>query len=91
MERLHIIATGKVQGVYFRAGAQEKALSLGLTGFVKNRDNDSVELIAEGEQDALEELLMWCSKGPKDAKVKDMEFAWEDFAGEFSEFEIIRD
>ncbi|MBI5227961.1 acylphosphatase [Candidatus Micrarchaeota archaeon] len=91
LERLHVIVSGTVQGVYFRAGAQQKAQSLGLVGFVKNRDDDSVELVAEGERESLEELLLWCSKGPKEAIVKHMEFAWETYSGEFSGFEIIRE
>ncbi len=89
--RLNINVQGTVQGVFFRAGAQEQAKKLGLVGYATNLGNGSVEIVAEGEQEQLEELLMWCWKGPKGAKVTDLEFAWGLTTGEFEEFEVIRD
>jgi len=86
--RLHAIVYGYVQGVFFRANTQRKAIELGLSGWVRNRNDGSVEIIAEGEKEALGSLLSWCKKGPPGARVDRMEHSWEDFKGEFSSFSI---
>ncbi|MFH1393783.1 MAG: acylphosphatase [Candidatus Micrarchaeota archaeon] len=90
MERLHIIITGKVQGVFFRANAKEQADRLGVKGFVQNLCDGGVEVIAEGERKDLEELLDWCYHGPAEAKVTDIEFGWLQPKNEFRSFEIRR-
>jgi len=61
---------GKVQGVFFRRRAKEKADELGLTGFVENREDGSVFIFAEGMEDALQELEQWCHHGPPGANVE---------------------
>ncbi|MEM3555286.1 MAG: acylphosphatase [Candidatus Micrarchaeia archaeon] len=86
--RLHAEIYGIVQGVFFRSNTQRKAFSLGLTGWVRNRRDGSVEVLAEGEREALEELLSWCRKGPPGARVDRVEHFWEDYKGEFSSFSI---
>lgn len=87
MEQVHLKITGTVQGVFFRAEAREKALSLGLTGFVRNTD-DSVEIVARGELAKLEEFIHWCRIGPRPAKVEHIEITRENPQEEFSTFEI---
>jgi acylphosphatase len=67
---LHI--TGHVQGVFFRACTQEKAREFGLNGWVRNCSDGSVEVHAEGEEDAIKELEKWCIEGPPSAEVKDV-------------------
>lgn len=62
--------TGRVQGVLFRDRTKAKAEELGLTGWVRNRDDGSVEIHAEGSDDALKELEQWCWKGPPAAIVE---------------------
>ncbi len=57
MVELHLIAKGRVEGVFFRANAREVAIKLGLTGFVQNLPNGDVELIAQGEKKDLEVLI----------------------------------
>lgn len=57
MVELHLIAKGRVQGVFFRAASRDLAKSLGLTGWVKNLPNGDVELVAQGEKEALQTLL----------------------------------
>lgn len=69
MKAIRIEVFGRVQGVYFRANTCQKAMELGINGRVKNQDNGSVEIIAEGEEDLLEELINCCHKGPVLAKV----------------------
>jgi len=86
--RLHIEVYGIVHGVFFRSTTEEKAFSLGLTGWVKNRRDGSVEILAEGEKEALESLLAWCRKGPPTARVDRLEHSWEDFKEEFNSFSV---
>ena len=66
------IVTGKVQGVFFRASARERALRLGLTGHAKNLDDGSVEVVASGTREALDELDAWLHHGPPAARVEDV-------------------
>lgn len=68
---------GRVQGVYYRASAREEALRLGLGGFVRNCDDGSVELCAEGPRAAVQALLRWCERGPPAARVDAVEVTWE--------------
>ena len=69
MTAKNIIVTGLVQGVFFRAQAKEKAEKLGITGWVQNRSDGSVEVHAEGCADALQRLEEWCGHGPALARV----------------------
>ena len=64
---LHI--TGKVQGVYYRQSARTKAHSLGITGWVQNLPDLSVQILATGHTGPLNELMEWCKKGPPAAMV----------------------
>lgn len=69
MKHLNITVRGRVQGVSFRASTAEQAECLGLQGWVCNQPDGSVYLEAEGEADALEELLDWLHQGPPAAEV----------------------
>jgi len=69
VQRVHLRVHGRVQGVYFRASTQEKALELGLVGWVRNRRDGTVELVAEGAPAALEALCAWVQTGPVHARV----------------------
>jgi acylphosphatase len=82
-----IIVKGKVQGVYFRASAQEKAVELGLNGFVSNMPDGNVYIEAEGETTILNNFLEWCKVGPARAKVESVEVKEETIEG-FKKFEI---
>ena len=75
MTKLHynIKVTGRVQGVWFRDSTRQKALELGVTGFVRNEADGSVYVEAEGEKDALEKLTKWCAVGPPAAEVEKVE------------------
>jgi len=74
--RAHFKVHGRVQGVYFRASTVQCAQELGLTGWVKNRDDGSVEGVAEGPRHRLEQLISWCWKGPLGAEVTNVEVFW---------------
>jgi acylphosphatase len=70
--RVEAVVTGRVQGVFYRAGAAERARELGLAGWVRNREDGAVELVAEGPEPVVAELLAWCRKGPPAARVEDV-------------------
>lgn len=63
------IVTGRVQGVFFRASTRDCALQLGVTGYAKNRDDGSVEVIASGSTEAVAALFAWLHHGPPAARV----------------------
>lgn len=88
-KRVHLIIRGRVQGVFFRAAAQREARRLGLTGWVKNRTDGSIELIAEGEEDSIKQLASWASHGPSAARVDYLDQRWRAYTGEFYEFSIL--
>lgn len=60
---------GNVQGVFFRAGARERALSLGIAGWARNNADGSVEMHAEGRVEVLQAFERWCARGPDVARV----------------------
>jgi len=78
-----------VQGVYFRASAQREARRLGLTGWVKNRHDGAVELVAEGEEGQVKDLLSWAQTGPSTARVDRVETRWRSYTGEYAAFRIV--
>jgi len=86
--RAHVIFYGKVQGVFFRANTERKAVDLRVTGWVRNREDGSVEAIFEGPKNKINELINWCKNGQPYAKVKDMHVIWESYRNEFDNFEI---
>jgi acylphosphatase len=86
--RFHAIIAGRVQGVAFRFFARHVANMLGVTGWVRNRYDGRVEIIAEGNKDSLEQFLAELRKGPRLARVEEVEIVWEQFKGEFQEFYI---
>lgn len=89
MPRLHVIARGMVQGVFFRVSAAEKARDLGLTGWVRNRPDGGVEVLAEGRAQGLESFKRWCAEGPPGAVVRKLEEFSGEATGEFASFRIV--
>lgn len=88
-KRIQLVVRGRVQGVFFRAATQREARRLGLTGWVKNRADGSVELVAEGEEDAVKELAGWANHGPSAARVENVDIRWRGYTGEYFEFAIV--
>jgi acylphosphatase len=86
--RAHIIVSGLVQGVFYRATMQEVARSLGVTGWVRNLPDGRVEAVAEGDEEAVKKLIEWAWRGPRLARVENVEVKWEDYRGEFRDFYI---
>lgn len=88
--RIRAIVSGVVQGVGYRAWAQRTAASLGLTGWVRNLPDGSVETVAEGDVETVERFVSLLRQGPKFAEVERIEATPEEPAGEFDDFEIRR-
>jgi len=84
-----IIVKGKVQGVFYRASAREKADEFGLYGWVKNRADGAVEIWVEGEEQIVLEMTEWCWQGPARARVVTVDVKAVDPAG-FLDFKVIR-
>lgn len=91
MPRVHLRVRGRVQGVFFRTSAVEQARDLGLTGWIRNRFDGSIEIVAEGNSDSLSVLRSWCSHGPPGANVRAVEETKGTATGEFVEFRVRSD
>ena len=88
ISRLHAFVEGRVQGVGFRYFVQERASVLDLTGWVRNRWDETVEVLAEGERNKLEKLLAALHRGPPSAYVSNVKTDWQTPTGEFSSFSV---
>jgi acylphosphatase len=87
-KQVHCVVRGRVQGVFFRAASQREARRLGLTGWVRNLADGSVEVVAEGEDERIKEFIQWAQRGPSAARVDRVETRWRGYTGEFSDFRI---
>ncbi|QGH34721.1 acylphosphatase [Gracilibacillus salitolerans] len=89
MRQVHVIVSGRVQGVGFRSFTQQIAIQNDIVGWVKNLDDGSVEIEAQGEDNKVDTFLMQVKKGPSFfAKVKNIEITEEDVKTAFQKFEI---
>lgn len=88
MKRIHVIISGRVQGVFFRAETQRAAMGFNLTGWVRNMQDGRVEAVFEGENDAMDKMLAWCHQGPPAARVESVTITEENYLGEFRNFNI---
>ena len=86
--RAHVIIHGLVQGVWFRASTKDEADRIGVTGWVRNLPDGSVEAVFEGEKKKVEEIVGWCHRGPSGANVSNVEIGWDHFKKEFGRFDI---
>lgn len=87
-ERVHLLVTGHVQGVFYRASIRREAMRLGLAGWVRNLPDGRVEAAAEGTRSALEALVAWARVGPPRAQVDAVEVRWEGPVGEGGGFVV---
>ena len=85
----HVLISGKVQGVWFRANTKEKARQLNIKGWVRNLPDGRVEAVFQGEKEIVEEMIKWCYKGPPLAEVENVEVEWKEPEEEFEDFSIL--
>jgi acylphosphatase len=88
LARLHATVEGRVQGVGFRAYVEQSAEVLNLKGWVRNRWEGSVEVLAEGQRQDLERLLAALRRGPRASGVSEVRFEWQPATGEFTSFSV---
>jgi acylphosphatase len=86
-KRVRVRVRGRVQGVFFRGEARSRAESLGLSGWIRNAPDGSVEAVFEGDAERVESIVDWCRRGPRGAVVESVETAEETPAGE-TRFEV---
>ena len=89
MPTIHLIVSGKVQGVFFRATAKDVADEIGITGWVRNAADGNVEAVARGTEEQLQKFIEWCKKGPPEAIVTGVKISPADDK-EFEKFNVIR-
>jgi acylphosphatase len=80
--RRHVVVRGRVQGVFFRDTCSRLARAAGVTGWVRNQPDDSVEAVFEGDAEAVERMVSWCRHGPPRAIVTEVEIRDEPPGGE---------
>jgi len=88
MRRVRIAVRGRVQGVGFRATTLKRARELGVAGWVRNRGDGSVEILAEGAADSVQALADWCHHGPRAAAVSNVDIAEEPPGADLVGFEM---
>lgn len=87
--RIEMRISGRVQGVWFRDSTLREATRIGgLTGFVRNVPDGTVEVVAEGSREACESLLAWCGRGPRMARVDGVRHVWSKPRGEYQGFQV---
>lgn len=85
---VHVIISGRVQGVWFRANTKQKAEELGLFGWVRNTNDGCVEAVFEGEEIQVKKMINWCHRGPSLAKVVKVEIKKQIPKNELNDFSI---
>ena len=88
LKQVHLFVRGRVQGVFFRASTQREARRLGLTGWVKNRVDGTIEVLAEGEEEEIKELIGWANRGPGAARVDGVDVRWRSYTGQHADFRL---
>lgn len=86
----HLWVSGRVQGVWFRESMRQEAQRLRVVGWVRNREDGRVEAVIEGPPDAVEQLVIWCHRGPPAARVENVEIRSEPVTGLHLRFEVTR-
>lgn len=81
LSQAHVFISGRVQGVCYRAFTQDLAITLGLSGWVRNMHDGRVEAVFEGERALIERAILACKSGPSGAHVTDVDIIWEEPLG----------
>ncbi|MGD1119783.1 MAG: acylphosphatase [Dehalococcoidales bacterium] len=86
MASLRATVHGRVQGVFFRAFVEDRAVQLNLTGYVRNRPGNIVEVNAEGDKPDLEKLVDFLKAGPPGSRVDSVDVEWVEYTANFKDF-----
>lgn len=87
LANLRATVRGRVQGVFFRESTRRLAEQLGIFGFVRNLpDHRTVEVVAEGDRERLDELVEFLKVGPPAARVESVETEWSSYTGQYADF-----
>ncbi len=87
--RAHLIISGEVQGVMFRQETKHRALNLNVKGWIRNRNDGTVEAVFEGEEQDVESMITFCKRGPPRAIVTDVKVELEKYVDEFDRFSVV--
>jgi acylphosphatase len=82
MKRARVVASGVVQGVFFRTETRDRARSLGVAGWIRNVPDGSVEAAFEGDDERVDSMVEWCRRGPSGASVEHVDVEWVEPEGE---------
>jgi len=88
-KEIHVVVTGKVQGVWFRVSTKEKALQYNLRGWVRNCSDGSVEAVFQGQDEHLDNLLKWINIGSEEAEVDSVKVTAQPITAEYNDFRIL--
>ena len=86
--RAVVRVTGRVQGVWFRQSTKQTAEKFGVTGWVRNNPDQSVEAVFEGSKEAVQAVIDWCRYGPELARVDNLSSEWQTATSEFDTFKV---
>lgn len=89
LTRVHLLISGEVQGVGYRASARDEARRLGLAGWVRNLDSGEVEAEVEGPDELVDRFIQWCWKGPPASLVSDIQVTRSEHRGELRAFAVV--
>jgi len=88
-QRVHLLVTGKVQGVFFRQALKVVAKKNNVLGWVRNLKDRRVEVVLEGDNKSINLVIEWARIGPANSRVDDIEVSNEEFKNEFLTFEVL--
>jgi len=88
-QRVHVLIKGKVQGVFFRQALKVLAIKNNVYGWVRNLKDNHVEVLLEGDSNAVNLIVEWAHHGPANARVDEIKFNKEEFKNEFTTFEVL--
>ena len=88
-QRVHLLVSGKVQGVFFRQALKVLAIKNNVHGWVRNLKDSRVEVLLEGDSNAVNLIVEWAHHGPANARVDEIKFNNEEFKNEFTTFEVV--
>lgn len=88
MKNVHVLISGRVQGVFFRANTKQKAQSLNVKGWVRNTSDGKVEAIFEGEEESVDKMIKWCHKGSPHANVENVKVEEKSSTEGYTDFKI---